>query len=116
MATKTTIKTKVTGDKLPASEFNQLNDNYNELVDDVIKNMILSGSYLISNAVYDDDGNISSANLTWADGEEGSISNVETDDYGITSIRFNRPDKYATLSITRENGEVTETTLTITTL
>jgi hypothetical protein len=50
MATKTTITSKNTGDQLSASEFNQLNNNYNSSVDDV--NAIISSVAISGNRHY----------------------------------------------------------------
>ena len=76
----------------------------------------LSESYTATNIVYDNDSILESADLTWPDGEAGSISDVTTDDFGITSIRYNRPGgKYITIDITRDaDGNVTQTTSTAT--
>ena len=81
-----------------------------------IKDWAFSEAYDASNIVYDSDGIVESADLVWPDGEAGSISNVETDNFGISSIRFNRPDsKYITIVITRDaDGNVTETSSTAT--
>ena len=66
------------------------------------------------NAVYDADGIIESADIEWPDGVSGTISNVETDDFGISSIRFNRSgSRYITIAITRnEDGHITQTSVT----
>lgn len=80
-----------------------------------IQDWALSESFTITgNVSYDSDGNIESADIQWPDGEPGSISDVQTNEFGITSIRFNRPDsKYIEVTVTRDgDGNVTETTAT----
>ena len=80
-----------------------------------VQDWALSESYTVTGGVsYDDDGIIEAANILWPDGEVGSISDAETDDFGISSIRFNRPDdKYITIAITRDSdGNVASTSST----
>lgn len=67
-----------------------------------------SESYSASNIIFDSKGIISSADIKWADGDEGSISNVTTNNDGITSIRYNRSNgDYVLMSITYNvNGTI----------
>lgn len=68
----------------------------------------ISESYSASNIIFDSKGIISSADIEWADGNKGSISNVTTNNDGITSIRYNRSNgDYVLMSITYNvNGTI----------
>ena len=82
-----------------------------------VTQMALAEAFTIASGVtYDADGIISAANIVWADGEAGTISNVTKDAFGINSIRYNRPaGKYATINITRDaDGNVTATSVVLT--
>lgn len=82
----------------------------------IVKQWITAESFDISNITYSKKENIESADLSWADGESGTISNLQEDSDGrITSLRFNRPDnKHITVSITYDGDDVDSTTLTAT--
>jgi hypothetical protein len=70
-----------------------------------IKEMALSESFVpTDNIIRDMSGVITSAEILWSDNVPGSISNVSTDGFGVTTMRLNRPyGRYATINITRNN-------------
>lgn len=81
----------------------------------ILKEWVLGEQFEISNPVFDTDGNIESADITWIDGDIGTISNVTTSDDGITSIRYNRSDgTYVTMDLTYSSGNINTQTLTVT--
>ena len=83
-------------------------------LDAILKEWVLSESFEVSSPVYDSDGNIESADITWIDGDSGTISDVTTSSDGITSIRYNRSGgSYVTMDITYSDGNVDTQTLTV---
>lgn len=81
---------------------------------EILKEWIINDSYTFSSIVYDSKGYISTANITWIDGDVGTISNTTVGAYGITSQRYNRSNgNYATLTVTyNTNGSVATTSIT----
>jgi len=88
--------------------------------DNRIKEMALSMSFtIVENTNYDANGQIVSADINWADGDTGALSVEDTDDFGISEIKYTKitAGKEITVTITRDvDGNITNTTATLTNL
>lgn len=71
---------------------------------EIVTRMALSeGFEILGEAEYDAMGVLLSANIRWADGIPGTISEVSSDAFGIRSVQFNRgTNKYIILNINRD--------------
>ena len=77
-----------------------------------VQSWAISEAYEASNIVFDSNGIIESANLTWPDGTSGTISNVTNTNGFITQIRYNYSTKWVQIAITYIGDNVGSTTWT----
>lgn len=96
--------------------FKILESNINLFSDIQFKSWVINETFTSSNEFFDVEHNLISADIEWSDGDTSTISNVTTNSYGTTSIRYNRSDgKYATRTIIYDaDGFVDTETITLT--
>jgi len=83
----------------------------------LLKDWVLNESFEISNIVFENNM-ISTADITWLDGDIGTISNIITDNNNnITSIRYNRSGigSYANVNYSYDsNGNIISNSVALT--
>lgn len=107
---------------LTADAIQELEDAFNAAIDSIsgsgaseprVKEMVFAEAFTASNVSVSENGNISSADLVWADGLEGAINSLEEDAGGrIVNLTFHRPNSKSVQMAIDYTGSVPEITLT----